>query len=135
MEHLLENIYIRCSLISAIGWLLNLFKNLNNVRRDAITANLEFSYSKYFYMEKIALVVNALSQLMVMLFIHDIVQATGKTWIATVFIGLCAFFGSEFVTYVFGAARNIYKREIDEKTTIADTHTGTTETPTPIKTK
>lgn len=132
MEKLLEDVFIRCSIISFVGWLLNLLKNLNNVRRDSLMHNIVFSYKNYFDLEKFALAINAISQLMVMLYIHDILEFTGKTWVATVFIGICAFFGSEFVTYIFGSAKKLYVREIDRKTTVAD-QVENNQLPTPLK--
>lgn len=132
MEKILDDVYIRVYLLSIVGWILNLLKNLNSARRDSIMGNLEFSYGKYFFMEKIVLAINATCQIMVILYTPDIILATGKDWIATLFIGVCAFFGSEFITEIFGTARKLIRSKLDEKTTIADTHTNSNE-PTPLK--
>lgn len=134
METLIENVYVRCILLSIVGWLLNMLKNLNNVRRETIEHTIEFSYSKYFNMEKITLLGNILYQTMVVIYIPDIIKATGKDWMATIFIGVCAFFGSEFITSVFGTARSTVRHIVSSKTTISDENTGTTvDNPTPLK--
>lgn len=132
MKTVFEDVYVRCIILSILGWLLNVLKNVNEVRKDSIIANIAFSYRKYLNMEKITFIINGILQLMVMVYIHDIVTVTGQAWMATVFIGMCAYFGSEFITYAFGTAKKVIKNQIDQKTSVADNLTGQTD-PTPLQ--
>lgn len=133
MKALFEDVYVRCILLSIVGWMLNLLKNLNGVYKDSIMHNIEFSYGKYFNLEKFALLINLAMQIMVVIYTPDILSYTGKSWVATIFVGTCAFFGSEFITSVFGSARTLTKLIIDKKTTERDELKDEVGKPTPLK--
>lgn len=133
MKALLEDVYVRCIVLSILGWLLNLLKNLNSVVKDSQVHNIEFSYLQYFNLEKFALAINAIMQIMVIVYMPDILAYTGRAWAATIFIGTCAFFGSEFITGVFGSARTLTKLVIDKKTTERDELKDEVGKPTPLK--
>lgn len=132
-QDIINDVHVKCLLLTLLGQALNMATKMNGVRTKALSNNLEFSYSKYFNDEKIALIANFIASLMAMLFVDDIVKSTGKEWVALVMLSLAGFIGSEFVIRLLGVANKRVNDATAYKSKKADDVNNTTDKPTPVQ--
>lgn len=129
-----RELYIDCVVACLIGNVLHLCFKILSLWKNHKQANLQFSVGGFLKDDKWALIVDFFSSLTVVYLVDEWLEFNeyiiGKIKTIFVFIG---FTGSYVILSFMSVAEKKFRNAIGHKTDIADTSTGTMNTPTPTK--
>ena len=125
--------YLSCFLIATVGALLQAAIYLKNVQDKARMANVEFDPRQYLKKDWLAIVISMLTIILFLMLIGEVLnvkpEIVNYVKVGFAFIG---YFSQDIASRFFGAMNKKVNEVIDNKTTISDQVTNTTE-PTPTK--
>lgn len=118
--------------IGLLGMLFQILLKMQALKVLSKKANVIFKPSTYFADDWISLCLSVLTIIICIVFLPDIEKkypaATGWFRVGFAFVG---YTGASILNRIFSVANNRLNAAIDYKTTIADTATGTLDSPTP----
>lgn len=127
------NLYIQCFLIACLGWALQTVIKLQGLKTKSIQANIQFSIGEYFKQDWLSFLATFLTIGIFMFIIDNILN--WSTWmidyikVGFAFVG---YTGASIASTLFSAMSKKINHIIDQKTSIADRTTGTTDIPTEL---
>lgn len=119
--------------MNIFAWLLGFLKKMNSVRSQYLAGKIEWSLSKYLYVEVIVMVMNLICLFIIQLFVDTakLELSPERDWPIVVGAGTIAYAGNDLIVQVFGRAKKFGQKIIDQKTNALEGEG--TRTPMPQK--
>lgn len=134
MEIISLSLYLKCFAAAFFGLLIHTGLKLKSLKELATKSNIEFKTIDYFKEDWLSHFLNLICIALWMMWISDIIAIyPGVTMILTVLSSVVGYFNTSVIISIFSTVKGKINKVIDEKTTIADAHQGTLDTPTPHK--
>lgn len=127
-------LYLQLFCIAFLGWFIQAGLKLRSIQLKAKKANVQTPTSGQYFKDD--LVSHALSLASIMLAMFFVSEAGAlpyldKMWALKLVFAFIGYTGADIWSRVFSVTNKRINDAIDYKTTIADTQTGTLDTPTP----